>query len=75
MAGAWIAVAAAEHVAAGAREGIFACSHGDGRAAARPVEGDRFAYYAPREGSRPARRSRLSWRSAGSSMPARAGIG
>lgn len=50
MAGAWIAVAAAEHVAAGAREGIFACSHGDGRAAARPAEGDRFAYYAPREG-------------------------
>lgn len=48
--GAWIAVAAAEHVAAGAREGIFACSHGDGRAAGRPAEGDRFAYYAPREG-------------------------
>ena len=54
MAGAWIAaVAAAEHVAAGAREGIFACSHGDGgplrpsRATASPI--------APREGSRPAR--------------------
>ncbi len=47
--GGWIAVAAAEHVATGAREGLFLCSHGDGRAAARPRRGDRFAYYAPRE--------------------------
>lgn len=49
MAGPWIAVAAAEHVATGIRNGFFACSHGDGRAAARPAMGDRFAYYAPRE--------------------------
>lgn len=49
MAGPWIAVAAAEHVATGVREGFFACSHGDGHAAARPAIGDRFAYYAPRE--------------------------
>jgi hypothetical protein len=50
MAGHWIAVISADHAAAGAREGYFACSHGDGRAAARPANGDRFAYYAPREG-------------------------
>ncbi|MBP7000016.1 EVE domain-containing protein [Amaricoccus sp.] len=52
--GGWIAVASADHVAAGAREGLFHCSHGDGRAAARPRRGDRFAYYAPRERLDPA---------------------
>ena len=31
------------------RDGFFACSHGSGDAAARPRNGDRFAYYAPRE--------------------------
>lgn len=51
--GGWVAVAAAEHVAVGAREGVFLCSHGDGRAAARPRRGDRFAYYAPRERAAP----------------------
>jgi hypothetical protein len=50
MAGPWIAVISADHAAAAARDGFFACSHGDGRAAARPANGDRFAYYAPREG-------------------------
>ncbi|MFO1144176.1 MAG: EVE domain-containing protein [Amaricoccus sp.] len=50
MAGPWIAVISADHAAAAARDGFFACSHGDGRAAARPSLGDRFAYYAPREG-------------------------
>lgn len=49
MAGGWIAVASAEHVAVGAREGVFLASHGAGRAAARPRRGDRFACYAPRE--------------------------
>ena len=49
MAGPWIAVISADHAAAAARDGFFACSHGDGRAAARPSLGDRFAYYAPRE--------------------------
>ena len=39
----------ADHAAAAARDGFFACSHGDGRAAARPATGDRFAFYAPRE--------------------------
>lgn len=51
MAGPWVAVISADHAAAAARDGFFACSHGDGRAAARPAEGDRFVYYAPREGS------------------------
>ncbi len=49
MAGAWVAVISADHAAAAARDGFFACSHGDGRAAARPANGDRFACYAPRE--------------------------
>jgi EVE domain len=49
MAGPWIAVISADHAAAAARDGYFACSHGDGRAAARPANGDRFVYYAPRE--------------------------
>ena len=49
MAGPWIAVISADHAASAAREGFFACSHGDGRAAARPALGDRFVYYAPRE--------------------------
>jgi len=49
MAGPWIAVISADHAAAAARDGFFACSHGDGRAAARPGRADRFAYYAPRE--------------------------
>jgi hypothetical protein len=49
MAGPWIAVISADHAAAAARDGFFACSHGDGRAASRPANGDRFAYYAPRE--------------------------
>jgi hypothetical protein len=49
MAGPWIAVISADHAAAAARDGYFACSHGEGRAAARPSNGDRFAYYAPRE--------------------------
>jgi len=49
MAGPWIAVISADHAAAAARDGFFACSHGDGRAAARPAMGDRFAVYAPRE--------------------------
>ena len=48
MPGSWIAVAAADHVAAAAREGFFVCAHGSGSAAARPALGDRFAYYAPR---------------------------
>lgn len=50
MAGPWIAVISADHAAQAAREGCFACSHGDGRAAARPEQGDRFVFYAPREG-------------------------
>jgi hypothetical protein len=49
MAGCWIAVISADHAATGAREGFFACSHGEGRAAARPARDDRFVYYAPRE--------------------------
>jgi hypothetical protein len=49
MPGPWIAVISADHAAEAAREGFFACSHGDGRAAARPAKGDRFAFYAPRE--------------------------
>jgi hypothetical protein len=49
MAGSWIAVISADHAAMAVREGFFACSHGDGRAAARPANGDRFAFYAPRE--------------------------
>jgi hypothetical protein len=49
MPGPWIAVISADHAAEAAREGFFACSHGDGRAAARPANGDRFAYYATRE--------------------------
>jgi hypothetical protein len=49
VAGPWIAVISADHAASAARDGFFACSHGDGRAAARPASGDRFAYYAPRE--------------------------
>jgi EVE domain len=49
MAGPWIAVISADHAASAARDGYFACSHGDGRAAARPANGDRFACYAPRE--------------------------
>jgi EVE domain len=49
MGGPWIAVASADHVAAGVQAGVFACSHGRGDAAARPRNRDRFAYYAPRE--------------------------
>ena len=49
MPGPWVAVISADHAAAAARDGFFACSHGDGRAAARPAQGDRFVYYAPRE--------------------------
>jgi hypothetical protein len=49
MSGPWIAVISADHAAEAARGGFFACSHGDGRAAARPANGDRFAFYAPRE--------------------------
>lgn len=49
MAGPWIAVISADHAATAARDGFFACSHGDGRAVARPAQGDRFAFYAPRE--------------------------
>jgi hypothetical protein len=49
MAACWIAVISADHAATAAREGFFACSHGGGRAAARPAKGDRFVYYAPRE--------------------------
>lgn len=49
MAGPWIAVISADHAARAARDGFFACSHGDGRAAARPANGDGFACYAPRE--------------------------
>ena len=49
MAGPWVAVISADHAASAAREGFFACSHGDGRAAARPAKADRFVYYAPRE--------------------------
>ena len=37
MAGPWIAVISADHAASAARDGFFACSHGDGRAAARPA--------------------------------------
>lgn len=48
--GGWVAVAPADHVAVAAREGLFRCSHGDRRALARPRRGDRFVYYAPREG-------------------------
>lgn len=48
MTGRWIAVASADHVAAAVRDGFFACSHGRGDAAARPRNGDRFVYYAPR---------------------------
>jgi hypothetical protein len=49
MAGPWVAVISADHAASAARDGYFACSHGDGRATARPAAGDRFVYYAPRE--------------------------
>ncbi len=49
MPGRWIAVISADHAASAARDGFFACSHGDGRAAARPAMGDRFVFYAPRE--------------------------
>jgi hypothetical protein len=49
MPGRWIAVISADHAAAAAAGGFFACSHGDGRAAARPANGDRFTYYATRE--------------------------
>ena len=49
MAGFWIAVAMREHVLRGERAGVFAASHGSRAAAARLAEGDRFAYYAPRE--------------------------
>lgn len=49
MPGSWIAVASADHVAAGVRAGCFACSHGQGEAAARPKRDHRFAYYAPRQ--------------------------
>ena len=49
MPGPWVAVISADHAAAAARDGFFACSHGDGRTAARLALGDRFAYYAPRE--------------------------
>jgi hypothetical protein len=49
MAGPWIAVISADHAASAAQDGFFACSHGVGRAVARPANGDRFAYYAPRE--------------------------
>jgi hypothetical protein len=49
MAGHWIAVISADHAAAAVEGGFFACSHGDGRAAGRPENGDRFAYYATRE--------------------------
>ncbi len=48
MDGGWIAVASADHVAEAVRRGVFLCSHGSGTAAARPMRGDRFAYYAPR---------------------------
>ena len=49
MAGPWVAVISADHAAAAARDGFFACSHGVGRDVARPANGDRFAFYAPRE--------------------------
>jgi hypothetical protein len=49
VAGSWIAVISADHAGVAARGGVFLCSHGDGRAAARPRRGDRFAFYAPRE--------------------------
>jgi EVE domain len=49
MPGGRVAVISADHAAQAALDGFFACSHGDGRAAARPSRADRFAYYAPRE--------------------------
>ena len=49
MASAWVAVISADHAASAARHGFFACSHGVGRDVARPANGDRFAFYAPRE--------------------------
>lgn len=48
MADAWVGVAVAAHVARGMREGFAAFAHGARAAAARPAQGDRVVYYAPR---------------------------
>lgn len=48
----WVGVVGAKHAVTGRERGICAFSHGKKQAISRLSPGDRFAYYAPREGYR-----------------------
>ncbi|OUS08888.1 hypothetical protein A9Q96_00670 [Rhodobacterales bacterium 52_120_T64] len=48
----WIGVVGAKHAVTGRTRGICAFSHGKEQAISKLAPGDRFAYYAPREGYR-----------------------
>lgn len=48
----WIGVVGAKHALAGNERGICAFSHGKKEAVSKLSVGDRFAFYAPREGYR-----------------------
>ena len=48
----WIGVVGAKHAVTGRERGICAFSHGKEQAISKLTPGDRFAYYAPREGYR-----------------------
>ena len=48
----WVGVVGAKHAVTGRERGVCAFSHGKEHAISRLSPGDRFAYYAPREGYR-----------------------
>lgn len=48
----WVGVVGAKHAVTGRERGVCAFSHGKEQAILRLNPGDRFAYYAPREGYR-----------------------
>ena len=48
----WVGVVGAKHAETGRERGICAFSHGKQQAVSRLMPGDRFAFYAPREGYR-----------------------
>ncbi len=48
----WVGVVGAKHAVSGRERGICAFSHGKHQAISRLSPGDRFAFYAPREGYR-----------------------
>jgi len=48
----WVGVVGAKHAVTGRERGICAFSHGKVQAISKLAPGDRFAYYAPREGYR-----------------------